>query len=108
VRLATLAESGDISGTVQVLAVEAGAPRGLGIDCQGDVCRVVVTLEHEGRAELYGCEWKPSVGNARLVRLSGLGAPAAAAVAPLVRGNLVYVADVRDGKGLLRRLGLEW
>ena len=108
VRLATLAENGEISGTVQAVAVDAGAPRGLGIDCHGGVCRVVVTIEDEGLAALYGFEWRPNVAAPRLTRLSGLGGPAAAAVAPIVRGNLVYVADVRDGKGLLRRLGIEW
>jgi hypothetical protein len=41
-------------------------------------------------------------------RLSGLGSPAAAGVAPLVRGEVVYVADLRDGRGLVRRLGVEW
>jgi hypothetical protein len=69
---------------------------------------LVVTLESEGRGELYGFEWKPGSNEPRLNRLTGLGGPGAAAVAPLVRGNLVYVADLRDGQGLVRRLGIEW
>jgi len=68
---------------------------------------VVVTLESEGRGEIYGFEWRPS-GSAHPVRLSALGAPGAAAVAPLVRGNAVYMGDERDGQGLVRRLTLEW
>jgi hypothetical protein len=37
-----------------------------------------------------------------------LGGPAAAGVAPVVRDDFVYVADLRDGQGLVRRLGIEW
>jgi hypothetical protein len=108
VRLANLAANGDISGTVLAVPLEAGAPRALGLECRGVTCRVVVTVESEGRAELYGFEWKPGANEPRLSRLMGLGGPGAAAVAPLVRGNRVYVADLRDGQGLVRRLGIEW
>ncbi len=107
VRIATLSPSGDLSGSVSVVPVEAGAPRGLGIACQDVSCHLVVTVEAEGRGELYGFEWRPS-SDSHITRLSGLGAPSAAGVAPLVRGNLVYVADQRDGQGLVRRLGIEW
>jgi hypothetical protein len=108
VRLAMLAENGDISGGVQAVPIEAGAPRSLGLECRPGVCRVVVTLEAEGRGELYGFEWKPAAIETRVSRLTGLGGPGAAAVTPLLRGNLVYVADLRDGQGLVRRLGIEW
>jgi hypothetical protein len=107
VRVATLSPSGDLSGSVSVVPIEAGAPRGLGISCQDVSCRLAVTVEAEGRGELYGFEWRPSAAS-RVARLSALGSPGAAAVAPLARGNLVYVADQRDGQGLVRRLGIEW
>ena len=107
VRLAALSPSGDISGSVSVVPISAGAPRGLGVACQDMSCRVVVTVEAEGRGELYGFEWRPS-SESRVTRLSGLGGPSAVAVAPLVRDNFVYVADLRDGQGLVRRLGIEW
>ncbi len=107
VRLAAISPSGDISGNVSVVTISAGAPRGLGIACQEVSCRVVVTVEAEGRGELYGFEWRPS-SESRVTRLSGLGGPSAVAVAPLVRDNFVYVADLRDGQGLVRRLGIEW
>jgi hypothetical protein len=29
-------------------------------------------------------------------------------VSPIVKGNEIYVADGRDGRGLVRRLGVEW
>lgn len=108
VRLASLGENGDISGGVLAVPIEAGAVRALGLECRGAVCRVVVTVEAEGRGELHGFEWKPGSNEPRIARLTGLGGPGAAAVAPLVRGNLVYVADLRDGQGLVRRLGIEW
>lgn len=107
VRLAPLAPSGDLAGSVSVVPLAAGTPRALGIACADVSCRVVVTVESEGRGELYGFEWRPS-GTAHPVRLSGLGSPSTAAVAPLVRGNTVYLADEREGQGLVRRLTLEW
>ncbi len=107
VRLATLSPSGDVSGNVSVVPINAGAPRGLGVACQEVSCRVVVTVEAEGRGELYGFEWRPS-SESHVTRLSGLGGPSAVAVAPIVRDNFVYVADLRDGQGLVRRLGIDW
>lgn len=107
VRLATLSPSGDISGNVSVVPINAGVPRGLGIACHEVSCHVVVTVEADGRGELHGFEWRPSA-ESQVTRLSGLGGASAVAVAPLVRGNLVYVADLRDGQGLVRRLGIEW
>lgn len=106
-RIATLAQSGDVAGGVSVVKLEAGAPRGLGLSCSETICHLAVTMEVDGRAELYGFDWKPNL-EPRPTKLAGLGAPAAAAVAPLVRDSLVYVADVRDGRGLVRRLGVEW
>jgi hypothetical protein len=107
VRLAMLTPSGEIDGNVSVVPIEAGAPRGLGIECREVVCHVAVTVEAEGRAELYAFDWRPS-SHAQASRLSALGEPSAAAVAPIVRGNVVYVADEREGRGLVRRLDLEW
>jgi hypothetical protein len=107
VRVATLAEGGDVSGAVSVVPVTGGAARGLALDCQDVSCRVLVGVESEGRGELHGFEWRPS-GAGQPVRLLGLGSPMAAAVAPILRGNVAYVADVRDGQGLVRRLGIEW
>jgi hypothetical protein len=106
-RLATLNDAGDVTGGVTVVPLEAGAPRGLGLACREARCRVAITLEVEGRGELHGFEWKPGSRPAPL-KLSGLGGPAAAAVAPIVRDEFVYVADLRDGQGLVRRLGVEW
>ncbi len=107
VRLATLSEAGEVSGTVSVVPLESGAPRGLGISCRDVSCRVLVTVESEGRGELYGFDWRPSA-SAQPVRLLGFASPMAAAVSPVLRDNVAYVADVRDGQGLVRRLGIEW
>mgnify|MGYP001551215928 CR=1 FL=1 len=106
-QLAAIASNGDLSGSVSTVPIDAGTPRALGIACAETTCRVIVTVEAEGRGELYGFEWRPS-GSARPVRLSGLGSPGAAAVAPILRGNAAYVGDERDGQGLVRRLSLEW
>jgi hypothetical protein len=107
VRLTTLSDTGDVTGGVTVVPLEAGAPRGLGLSCREGMCRVAVTLEVEGRGELHGLEWKPG-SQRKLLKLIGLGGPGAAAVAPIVRDDFVYVADLRDGQGLVRRLGVEW
>jgi hypothetical protein len=106
-RIATLAASGDVAGGVSVVPFETGAPRGLGLACRATSCRVAVTLEVEGRAELHGFEWTPAA-QPRATKLTGLGGPAAAGVAPVVRDDFIYVADLRDGQGLVRRLGIEW
>lgn len=108
VRIAPLSQAGEVAGTVQVIPLEMGAPRALGFECGASACRVAITVESEGAGELYGFEWKPGTAAPNVKRLSGLGAAAAAAVAPLVRGEVVYVADLRDGRGLVRRLGVEW
>jgi hypothetical protein len=107
VRIATLSLDGDITGNVSVVPITAGAPRGLGLDCQQVSCRVAVTVEVDGRGELDGFVWRPSM-ESHVTRLSSLNGASAVAVAPLVRGDLVYVADLRDGQGLVRRLGVEW
>jgi len=107
VRVTTLAPSGDAAGSVSVIPLEAGTPRALGIACAETSCRLAVTVEAEGRAELQAFEWRPSSAG-RPRRLWGFAAPTAAAVAPLVRGNLIYVADERDGRGLVRRLAVDW
>jgi hypothetical protein len=107
VRLVMLSPSGDLSGNVSVVPIKAGVPRGLGIFCQDVSCRVVVTVEADGRGELDGFEWRPSA-ESHVTKLSSLGGPSAVAVAPLVRDNFVYVADLRDGQGLVRRLGIDW
>jgi hypothetical protein len=107
VRLAQLSATGDLAAEVTVVPLEAGAPRGLGLDCRDTSCRVAVSVEVEGQGELFGFEWRPAIAP-RAKRLVGLGAPAAAAVAPVLRGESIYVADVREGRGLVRRLGVEW
>jgi len=107
VRIATLSSSGELTGSVAVVPIEAGAPRGLGLACKDVSCRLAVTVEAEGRGELYGFEWRPSA-ESHPIRLSGLGSPGAAAIGPLLRGDSIYVADAHDGQGLVRRLGVEW
>jgi hypothetical protein len=107
VRFATLSADGDITGNVSVVPIKAGVPRGLGLSCQDAGCRVVVTVEAEGRGELHGFEWRPGM-EPHVAKLSSLAGPSAVAVAPLVRDDFVYVADLRDGQGLVRRLGIEW
>jgi hypothetical protein len=107
VRFATLSADGDITGNVSVVPIKAGVPRGLGLWCQDAGCRVVVTVEAEGRGELHGFEWRPGM-EPHVAKLSSLAGPSAVAVAPLVRDDFVYVADLRDGQGLVRRLGIEW
>jgi hypothetical protein len=107
VRLATLSATGDITGNVSVVPIKAGVPRGLGLSCQDADCRVVVTVEAEGRGELHGFDWRPG-SEPHVAKLSSLGGPSAVAVAPIVRDNFVYVADLRDGQGLVRRLGIDW
>ena len=106
-RLATLGDAGDVTGSVAVVPLAVGAPRGLGLSCRQGVCRVAVTFEVEGRGELHGFEWKPGLHPTPL-KLTSLGGPSAASVAPIVTDDSVYVADLRDGRGLVRRLGVEW
>lgn len=108
VRLATLSDAGEISGSVEVVPIAGAAPRALGLECGADECRVAVVAEADGRGELYGFAWRPGAAQPPVTRLMGLAAPSAASVAPLLRGNWLYVADQRDGQGLVRRLELEW
>jgi len=106
VRVAVLSGSGEVSGNVAVVPIESGAPLGLGLDCGGSSCRIAVSVEGDAGGEILGFEWRPEASNLVARRIAGLGAPSN--VSPVVRGSFVYVADLRDGKGLVRRLGVEW
>ena len=106
VRIAALSEKGQLTSNVSVVPIEHGLPLGLGMDCAETSCRVLVSLDADGAGELWGFEWRKDSTNLTARRITGLGAPSN--VAPVVRGNAAYVADRREGAGLLRKLGLEW
>ncbi len=106
VRLARLSADGELSGKVSVVPIEQGSPLGLGLECGPSACRVAVSVDADGGGEIRGFEWRPEATAPEARRIAGLGAPSN--VSPVVRGNFVYVADLRDGRGLLRRLGVEW
>jgi hypothetical protein len=107
VRIAALSSAGELSSQVGVVPIESGVPRSLGLDCDAQACRVVVTVDAHGRGELLGFEWRRE-RDPSLVRLTSLRSAGGAEVAPVLRGQYVFAADVSEGQGIVRRLGVAW
>jgi hypothetical protein len=106
VNFALLDDAGRLSGNVQSVNLASGAPVTLGLDCTQQACHAVVTVGVETRSELYAISFRDGkVGTPVRIRSTN-GAPSS--VAPLVRGNEVYVTEPQLGMARLRRLQLEW
>lgn len=106
VNFAELDDTGKLVGSVQGVGVGSGTPVTIGLDCADRACRAVVSVDSNARAELYAIPYREGkAGNPVRIRTSN-NAPSS--VAPLVRGNEVYISDVQRGVSRLRRLQLEW
>ena len=106
VSFAELDDTGKLIGSVQSVGVGNGTPVTLGLDCAPPLCHAVVSVDASARAELYAISFNAGkIGNPVRIRTSN-NAPSS--VAPLVRGNDVYISDVQRGVSRLRRLQLEW
>jgi len=105
--LAVLDAKGKLVGTAFGVSVGTGTPLTLGLDCDAQqVCHAIISVDEDSRGTLYAVtirDGKPSPA----VRIrSSNNVPSS--VAPVVHGTQVYVADVQQGRSILRRLQLEW
>lgn len=106
VALAVLDDAGRLVGGVQSVAIGAGTPVTIGLDCSGPICHVIVAVDENAHGALYAIalrDGRPS--SAVRIRTSN-NAPSS--VAPIVHGREVYVSEVQQGAARLRRLQLEW
>jgi hypothetical protein len=66
----------------------------------------VISVDANARGELYSIAFRDGkLDNPVRIRTSNY---APSIVAPLVRGNEVYIGEVQQGRARLRRLQLEW
>ncbi|HEY0463375.1 MAG TPA: hypothetical protein VGC79_04160 [Polyangiaceae bacterium] len=105
VNFAVLDEAGRLTGGVQSVTV-GGTPVTVGLDCAGQTCHAVVSVDADSRGELYAISFQDGKIATPVRIRSNHGAPSS--VAPLVRGAEVYVTEARQGLTRLRRLQLEW
>ena len=106
VSFAVLDEAGRPVGSVQNVSVGGGTPLTVGLDCVERRCQAVVSVDANGRGELYAIAFREGkLANPVRIRSSNNGA---SSVAPIIRGSEVYITEVQQGVARLRRLQLEW
>lgn len=103
---AVLDDAARVVGAVQNVSFGTGTPVTLGLDCQQELCRLVVAVDSGSRGELYAFSVQSGKASAPVRIRSSNSAPSS--VAPVVRGREVYVTDPQQGRARLRRLQLEW
>jgi hypothetical protein len=106
VAFAVLDAAGQVQGSVQSVSVGNGTPITLGLDCVELVCHAVVAVDEDAHGALYAITVQGG-RTSNAVRIRSSNNPPSS-VAPLVHGTEVYVSDVAQGLGRLRRLQLEW
>jgi hypothetical protein len=106
VSFAQLDEAGHVLGSVQNVALAAGAPLTLGLDCKDTTCHAVVSADDNGHNLLYALSFQDGKASSA-VRIRA-GTAAASSVAPVIHGREVYVADTQQGRAHVRRLLLDW
>ena len=106
VSFAVLDEAGRLVGNVQNVNVGSGTPVAVGLDCVQQVCHALVSVDQNGRGELYSIAFRAGkLENPVRIRSSN---NAASSVAPIVHGSDVYITEVQQGVARLRHLQLEW
>jgi hypothetical protein len=106
VAFAVLDAAGQVQGSVQSVSVGAGTPITLGLDCVEQVCHAIVAVDEDAHGGLYAITVKGG-RTSNAVRIRSSNNPPSS-VAPVVHGNEVYISDIAQGLGRLRRLQLEW
>lgn len=117
-------ERGDDTGAGRVAFVELGAdgnagaltttalpgnaePRAVTLDCPNGACRFLVTADGSDQSELFGGVWRGAKIES-LKALLPLADGAAGNAAPILRGDIGWLADKANDRARLRRLQLEW
>lgn len=107
VNFAVVDETARLVGDVQSFNLPAGTPVTLGLDCAGQACHALISVEAEARSELYAVGFRDGKAGTPVRIRTASGAPSG--VAPLIHGTEVYIADAQQqGAVRLRRLQLEW
>jgi hypothetical protein len=90
-----------------LVAPSSGVATEVALECNGERCRALSSVDAAGTSELHAFEWKSDAASRprRLVTLSG---PAAQSVFPVLLGNDAYFADMADHNARVRRMGIVW
>ena len=94
------------AGAATVVKLQLTGPITLGLDCARQVCHAVVAVDEDGHGALYAITVQGG-RTSNAVRIRSSNHPPSS-VAPVVHGNELYISDVAQGLGRLRRLQLEW
>jgi len=106
VSFAELDDAGRAQGSVQSVAILAGNPLTLGLDCDAKACHAVVSVDDESHSVLYAITYGDGKASPAVKVRASASAPSS--VAPVVHGREVYIADTLQGHGHPRRLLLDW
>jgi hypothetical protein len=98
--------AGRVVGNVQSVALPAGTPSTLALDCSDTTCHAVVSADDGGRTDLYALSFKDEKISSpvRIRSVSGAGS----SVPPVLRGRELYIADAQQSGTRVRRLLLDW
>jgi hypothetical protein len=106
--LARLEPSGKLRGTPSQLTLGSGEPRAASAQCDARSCRVVLALREGAAERLDGVLW-PAEGDPSLRALAyRQPAPAESADPLALTEQGLWYATRRDGRGVLRRLSIDW
>ena len=106
VNLAELDDAGHLVGEIQNVTLGAVTPLTLGLDCSEQTCHALVSADNNAKGELYALTFRNGKASLAVRIRSETGTPSS--VAPIIRGRELYVADVQQGRGHLRRLLVDW
>lgn len=107
VAFADIGKDGNAGPPSTVLLPEGAEPRGVALDCPSDSCRFLVTAQGRDQGEVFGGVWRPGKvepAKALLPLVDGL----AGSAAPILRGDVAWLADRASERARIRRLQLEW
>ncbi|HEY4103390.1 MAG TPA: hypothetical protein VGM44_05845 [Polyangiaceae bacterium] len=98
--------TGHVVGAVQNVALPAGTPSTLGLDCSETTCHAVISADDGAHNSLYAVSFQNEKASnpVRIRSVPGAGS----SVAPVLHGRELYVADAQQSGTRVRRLLLDW
>ncbi|HET9933699.1 MAG TPA: hypothetical protein VFQ35_23500, partial [Polyangiaceae bacterium] len=96
------------AGPLSTVPLPSGTePRTVALDCPSATCRFLVTADGNDQGELFGGVWQPGKLQP-LKALLPLADGSAASAAPVLRGDIAWLADKATDRTRVRKLRMEW